>query len=73
MLRRILQIILSKKQFKKIKKESKEWFLKCPDCDYFKSIWDRGGIRFGANSKKKKEFGHCPKCKKRKLLDVIKK
>ena len=72
-MKKILKFVLPKKQWEKIKDESKSWFLHCPDCGYEKSVWDAGGIRVGAKAKGKKEFGYCPDCNKKKLLDVIKK
>ena len=73
MLRKILQTILTDKQFQKIENSSKEWFSVCSKCGYSISVWDSGGIRFGAASKGKRVLGHCPTCNKKTIFKVEKK
>jgi len=73
MIRRILALILSKSSYKEIEEESKKWYLVCGKCGHSVSVWDAGGIRAGAASKKKKVLGRCPGCRRCGLLDVIRK
>lgn len=48
--------------FEKMKAESQQWHLVC-DCGHATSVWDRGGIRFGASGKPMKLMS-CPACGK---------
>jgi len=48
--------------FEKMKVESQQWHLVC-DCGHATSVWDRGGIRYGASGKPKKMM-KCPACGK---------
>ncbi len=64
MLKQILRIILPKKVFKQIEESSKNWIMTCTKCGYSISVWDYGGIRFGAHSYGKRELRRCPKCQK---------
>lgn len=72
MLKKILQLVLSKEKFQKVVHESKQWFLVHDKCGYSVSIWDSGGIRFGASSKYNRVLKKCPKCKERVFFTVIK-
>ena len=70
--RKILQKILSEQQFEKIKESSKQWFSICTKCGYSVSVWDSGGIRFGAASKDKRVLGFCPDCGKKRFFRLEK-
>ncbi|MBL9184660.1 MAG: protein kinase [Verrucomicrobiaceae bacterium] len=48
--------------FEKMKAESQAWHLVC-DCGHATSVWDRGGIRYGASGKPMKLMS-CPACGK---------
>lgn len=48
--------------FEKMKAESQHWHLVC-DCGHATSVWDRGGIRYGASGKPMKLMS-CPACGK---------
>jgi tRNA A-37 threonylcarbamoyl transferase component Bud32 len=48
--------------FEKMKAESQQWHLVC-DCGHATSVWDRGGIRYGASGKPMKMMS-CPACGK---------
>ena len=43
-------------------RESREWFVVCPGCDHARSVWDLGGVRYGAKSKGKRQRVRCPAC-----------
>lgn len=45
-----------------MEKESRAWKASCP-CGYSLSMWERGGIRFGAAGKPR-QLLKCPKCEK---------
>jgi len=45
-----------------MKAESKAWKIRCCTCGTEKSVWDVGGIRYKAASKKKFTLVRCPKC-----------
>jgi hypothetical protein len=72
-MRKFLQFILPKKWYQKIVTESKSWFLVHEVCGYSISVWEAGGVRYGAISSKKKVVGRCPQCDKSVLLDLVKK
>jgi hypothetical protein len=48
--------------FDKMKSESQKWHLVC-ECGHATSVWDRGGIRYGASGKPMKLMS-CPACGK---------
>lgn len=43
-------------------RSSQDWKITCPSCSYSVSVWDAGGIRWGAKSRRKRTFGKCPSC-----------
>ncbi len=45
--------------FKDMEAESRLWMLQCPGCGHEVSIWDLGGIRYGAYSKGKRMLRRC--------------
>ena len=49
-------------RFERMKAESQAWHLVC-DCGHATSVWDRGGIRYGASGKPMKMMS-CPVCGK---------
>lgn len=55
-----------------IEAESRAWMMKCPDCGHEISVWEAGGIRFGAAGKPKRLM-KCGKCGKRTWHQVYKK
>jgi DNA-directed RNA polymerase subunit RPC12/RpoP len=48
-----------------IERESREWFVVCPNCGLERTIWDIGGIRYKARSRGKRMGVRCPSCGKR--------
>jgi DNA-directed RNA polymerase subunit RPC12/RpoP len=48
---------------KKGEAESRQWIGKCSHCGAENSIWDLGGLRFGAAGRPTK-WVRCPKCRK---------
>ena len=45
-----------------MEQESREWIVTCPSCSFEQSIWDLGGIRYGAWSKSARVGVLCPSC-----------
>ena len=54
-----------------MERESREWMMRC-DCGHEKSIWEIGGIRFGASGSPRR-YGHCSACGKFSWLKVYRK
>ncbi|HEV2914733.1 MAG TPA: hypothetical protein VGX92_15760 [Pyrinomonadaceae bacterium] len=52
--------------------ESRAWMLQCP-CGYEISIWELGGIRYGATSRGKRMLRRCRQCGKLRWHRVYKK
>jgi len=59
---RFFQRWLPASWFEKMKAESQQWHLVC-DCGHATSVWDRGGIRYGASGKPMRMMS-CPACGK---------
>lgn len=55
-----------------VEAESRQWMVKCP-CGFEQSIWDLGGVRYGAYSKGKKTLRHCRECGRFRWHGVYKK
>ena len=64
--KRILPIRL----FQKIESESKSFVYKCQTCGCERSVWDMGGIRYGARPAQK--LATCTNCKNVGFADVRK-
>lgn len=52
--------------------ESHEWMVQCP-CGFERSIWDLGGVRYGARSVGKRYLLRCTRCGRLKMHRVYKK
>jgi hypothetical protein len=44
-----------------VEAESRSWMVKCP-CGFERSIWELGGVRYGARSRGKKLLRRCGQC-----------
>ena len=44
-----------------VEAESRSWMVKCP-CGFERSIWELGGVRYGAHSRGKKLLRRCSEC-----------
>lgn len=55
-----------------VEAESRSWMVKCP-CGFEQSIWDLGGVRYGAYSKGKKILRRCTECGRFRWHSVYKK
>jgi hypothetical protein len=45
-----------------IERESREWFVVCPNCGLERTYWDLGGVRYKAWSRGKRTGLRCPSC-----------
>ncbi|MEA2177601.1 MAG: hypothetical protein QOG77_898 [Solirubrobacteraceae bacterium] len=50
-----------------MERESREWFVTCAKCSFEQSIWDLGGIRYGARSKGSRVGVRCAQCGRRSM------
>ena len=48
-----------------IERQSREWFVVCPNCGFERTYWDIGGVRYKARSRGKRIGLRCPSCRKR--------
>ncbi len=46
-------------------RQSREWFVSCPNCAHERTYWDIGGVRYKARSAGKRIGLRCPQCGKR--------
>ncbi len=53
-----------------IERESREWFVVCPECGRSASLWELGGVRYKAASKGKRILARCSGCGKRVMARV---
>jgi hypothetical protein len=44
--------------------ESRSWMIRCPACNYERSVWETGGIRYKASGTAR-QLRQCPQCGKR--------
>jgi hypothetical protein len=58
---KLVQMFSSKQGFEAMEKESRIWMVQCTNCKYEKSIWEMGGIRYGATGDKK-TYMRCSNC-----------
>ncbi len=48
-----------------IERQSREWFVVCPNCGLERTYWDIGGVRYKARSRGKRIGLRCPSCGER--------
>jgi hypothetical protein len=53
-----------------IERESRAWFVVCPNCGLARSFWDLGGVRYKARSRGKWIRMRCRACGKRAMHPV---
>ncbi|WP_230256446.1 hypothetical protein [Rhodopirellula halodulae] len=54
--------VLPPSWFVRVRASSQRWMIHCPQCHREQSVWDVGGIRFGAASVGKRIAAHCETC-----------
>ncbi len=65
----IAERALPEKWARALREESKAWMIRCA-CGFEKSLWDAGGIRCGGG-RRKKILGVCPRCRKARWMDLV--
>jgi hypothetical protein len=53
-----------------IERESREWFIVCPNCAFERTYWDIGGVRYKARSHEQRLGMRCPSCGRRAMHSV---
>jgi DNA-directed RNA polymerase subunit RPC12/RpoP len=62
---RLFAKLMPKKTMEAMEADSRDWMVQCP-CGHERSVWEMGGIRYGASSTGKRTLLRCEKCGKRK-------
>jgi hypothetical protein len=62
--------LLPKRWSAAIQAESESWLLRCSVCGTARSVWEAGGIRFGAASVGKRVAIWCPTCGRIRVMVV---
>jgi len=62
LIQRLFTKILPASIMEKMRHDSQRWRIRCLTCDHSLSVWDAGGIRWGASSRGKRTTTLCPKC-----------
>ncbi|HKP54780.1 MAG TPA: phage terminase large subunit family protein [Chloroflexia bacterium] len=44
--------------------DSRAWMMRCPNCGHERSVWEMGGIRWGAAGEPRRRL-LCPQCGKK--------
>lgn len=71
-MRSLIKMFVSAETFAAMEAESRQWMVKCPNCNFERSIWDMGGIRYKAAGNPK-VLRVCPNCSQRHWLTIYKK
>ena len=62
LIQKLFLAILPKSMADDMRADSKSWIMVCRTCGERRSVWDAGGIRWGAYSKGKRTLCFCTKC-----------
>jgi len=63
-LQRFFLAVLPQRWGESMKRDSKAWRFRCITCDFSRSVWDAGGIRWKAASRGKRTMIYCTVCGK---------
>jgi len=61
LLQALLTKLLPRKWAAEMEAESRDWMMRCPQCNHERSIWEAGGIRWKAAGNPKRWI-RCPQC-----------
>ncbi|MGC6400075.1 hypothetical protein ACNI3Q_05785 [Sphingomonas sp. FW199] len=50
MIQRLFGLVLPKAWMRGLERESRQWIMRCVACGHGRSVWDAGGIRYGATA-----------------------
>lgn len=70
-MQKFIKLFVSKEMFAAMEAESKQWSVKCSNCNYERSIWSMGGIRYKAAGNPRR-YRFCRNCGKRSWQVVLK-
>lgn len=69
---KFIKLFVPSSLFASMEAESRSWMVKCSNCNHERSIWELGGIRWGAaGNPKRKQL--CPNCMQMNWHTVYKK
>ncbi|NWF63778.1 MAG: hypothetical protein HXY38_05670 [Chloroflexi bacterium] len=71
-IQKFVRLFVSKEIFAAMQAESKQWLVKCSNCNHERSIWSMGGIRYKAAGNPRR-YRVCPNCGQRSWQVVAKK
>jgi len=60
-LQRVVTRFVDSETARAIEAHSRAWRVRCPHCAFERSIWDLGGIRYGAGGRTRM-LARCPQC-----------
>lgn len=69
LLQRAILAVVSEKTAATIEAESRAWMLKCTVCETERSVWELGGLRWGASGNPRVRR-RCERCSKRQWHDL---
>jgi hypothetical protein len=69
---KLFMAILPKDSAHSMEAESRAWMMRCSSCAHEISVWEAGGIRYGASGKPKRLM-RCSQCVRRTWHDTYKK
>ncbi len=67
---KFIRAILPSRWYEAMRRESQGWRMVCTECGHSFSVWDAGGIRFGASGKPKRGMW-CSKCRSLRFFDTV--
>ena len=69
-LQRIVVWLLPRKWAEAAEAESRAWMMQCVKCGHEQSVWDAGGIRWGARGRSR-TYRRCESCRKYSWQKVV--
>lgn len=60
-LQRFFTRIVPRRWAESMEADSRRWMVQCPNCQFERSVWDTGGIRWKAAGNPRWRY-HCPNC-----------
>jgi hypothetical protein len=69
-LQRIILRLLPGKTAGAARAESERWQVRCRTCGLSRSVWEIGGVRYGARSRGKRTLVRCPQCRRLRVAAV---
>lgn len=70
-IQKLVMNFLPKSWSQAIRHESENWVLRCPNCDFERSVWELGGVRYKAASVGKRLMARCPNCSQVSMMPLV--